>query len=212
MRRAAWIALALCATFLALAEMDHVRCVTVSIAAQPPPEPSCATTYGPRLALPLGILALASGAATLLLARRDGTRVVVALAAALLVVPALIVLSGWASVGFHVQIAQPQPDGGTYCTGPGAVRPLPIYLLSAPTCLRAAEAVRLGLLAVAACLAVGAVVLARRSWAFAAAGLVLVAFAADLLAQPLYAAGWALPLMAAGLLAAGARRLPPAPA
>lgn len=165
LRRVATIGLALAAIGMIAAGVHHVRCTATlmpvggdgSATSETLP---CVETYPEAIllvAVAVGLVgAIAALWAAYSLGRTDAKlsagRVVVALAAIALLVPTILPILGWASVGFNVRFAADQPDGGRYCTGGSGSMSMPFWLQTS-TCLSVLGVIATPLIAVAGALA-----------------------------------------------------------
>lgn len=209
----------LCVVGIVAASTYHVRCAATFSSSSGQEQVPCDTTYPEPLLMGIVAVTVASGsaAATLgaQLARRGsrpqhetGARVLVMLGVAIVGIPVLFTLGGWAWHGFDVQLAQPQAGGSSACTG-GRTEPTPAWLPAGTTCTNATSLARLGLHAIAALGGLAVLFRAppRIAWTVAIAGSIVAAWAA------IHAASIALDgrvplrdattLVGAGLLVAG---------
>lgn len=183
LRRMALLGLALAALTMTAAGVHHVRCegtVTIPTGASSGSLPCVETFPGEWLPV-LAALGLAGAIAALAAAYRLGRadakltagRVVVGLAAVALLIPAVLPIAGWASVGFDVRLKADQPDGRSYCTGAFTQPP---FWLQTPTCLTWLDLIMTPLLGLAGGLAAFAASRGSRSALLAAVATASFAF------------------------------------
>lgn len=210
LRRVAALGLAFALVGVVVPGFHHVRCTAVLLPDAPREPASCVTTFPWEVAVAAGLGGIAGalaalGAGLALASRSDrrGPRMLLALAAITLAVPALTILAGWGSAGFDLRFAE--ADGS--CHGSSLGRSPPLWLQTS-MCVNAYDALRVPLLVVAGiAAALGALGLDRRALlvGVAAGGLavltIVVAIALDAAAVGLV---WSLPILGTLLLAGAA--------